>query len=223
MLAALLPGMAMAEKEGTTANQEDSGIRVLRFPPGLTVPEEIKANMPDWVQLNANGTLPEKLVLPEDVYIPKTVELPERMVSVPEKAKDGSVVWKEYKAPAVTINLAEALDYEGSRARALHSGYVTPYDARVEAALWGHCISSGNYALFNSSGSGFQGHSYLPTWTPTHGSVESWDIAPHGSSHVLCIPKSLFWTYIAGQPPHISLALLSAYNWDYNWLITYYN
>jgi hypothetical protein len=140
------------------------------------------------------------------------------MVKVPETQKDGSIVWKEYKAPAVTIRLAEAL----SEPRVLSSGQANPYFVSV-APDWRHCYW--NYANFNvpSNSWGFVGHSFLPTWTPTHRSVENWDFtSPQGPNTTLCISRSIWWMYIAPVPPPtqgiVWLAYVSPWNWwmDYN-------
>lgn len=105
----LVPSMLLAQGDEPIELEEVSKREVLYFPPGLTMPEEVREHLPEWVKLNPDGTIAEKIVLPKGYKIPKTIHLPERIVKVPEAQEDGTIVWQEYKAPAVTINTADTL------------------------------------------------------------------------------------------------------------------
>lgn len=189
---------------------------VLYYPDDMVLDDEQLKSKPEWIKLDEDGTMPSQVTVPSYVKLPRFMNLPER--EIPLMNEKG--VEEKYTFPAVEIDLQNAI--ESDRNQVL--GSSTAYSVAVYPALTGHCDNKALATVPSSAPiSSFTGHTWLPTWTPSHGSVTNWGFQrPVSTTAQLCIPKTLYWIYInpfLGQP--YFFVQLGLYNSSGNWSVTY--
>ncbi len=209
----------------------NEGELILYFPDDFVPDEQMLQSKPDWISLDEDGTLPAQVVVPLSVKIPRYLAHPEMEIQIP----DENGRWHDETIPAMTIDLQKDIEAQrvsddpyskGSDIQPDRRGIrrVRVYRVRVVPALRGHCTK--NWALGRVSPRvptrKLRGHSSLPTWVPSHGSVTRWGFhRPNPREAKLCIPKSLYWVYIAPFSGYAFWVQWGRYNNPRNWWFTY--
>ncbi len=177
---------------------------------------------PGWLSKSDLGRTLSADNIPNGVDIPKVLEIPARELEIPQFNESGKLVgWARTQVPAYSLNFEKGLS-QSSSSLSRTNAWKTATTVNVAVTTVQHCQNQ-NFATYTGLGGYQYSNSYLPTWTPTHGSVTNWNFAGAVPNVRLCMPTSLGWIYIAGTGglivinPAINWTIWSQYNNINNW------